>query len=342
MFDSYGAGEAVVRLKTGVALPDPAMREFVIMRISDFPHPRVKGNRVYPLYNFAVVVDDHLMGVTHVLRGKDHLINTRKQEFIYDYFSWPKPVFVHYGLMKIEGLELSTSLIAEGIKEGKYSGWDDPRLGTLRAMKRRGIKPEAIRRAIIDVGIKSTDISFSWKNLYAYNRELIEGDAKRYFFVEKPKLLSISPITPIKPEYTAPLHPDFPEKGKRKLAFEISGETATAYISGPDFKIINPGDSIRLMDAFNVEIVEKGEDSAVVRYISDDLKEARKKRMPLIHWTSKGRVEVEVRTPEGMVRGYGEADLKKADIDDIVQFERYGFVRIDKKNDKVATYFAHK
>ncbi|MDP6612520.1 MAG: glutamate--tRNA ligase, partial [Candidatus Hydrothermarchaeota archaeon] len=169
MFDFYGPGEAVVRLKTGVALPDPAIREFVIMRISEEHHPRIEDRRVYPLYNFAVVVDDHLMEVTHVLRGKDHLINTRKQKFIYDYFSWSKPVFVHYGLMKIEGLELSTSLIAEGIKEGKFTGWDDPRLGTLRAMRRRGIKPEAIRKAIIDVGIKNTDISFSWKNLYAYN-----------------------------------------------------------------------------------------------------------------------------------------------------------------------------
>jgi glutamyl-tRNA synthetase len=342
MFDSYGAGEAVVRLKTGVALPDPAMREFVIMRITDFPHPRAQDRRVYPLYNFAVVVDDHLMGVTHVLRGKDHLLNTRKQEFIYDYFSWPKPVFVHYGLMKIEGLELSTSLISKGIREGKFSAWDDPRLGTLRAMRRRGIKPEAIRKAIIDVGIKSTDISFSWKNLYAYNRELIERDAKRYFFVEEPKLLIISPSTPIKPEYTAPLHPDFPEKGMRKLAFEIGEETATAYISGPDFDAINPGDSIRLMAAFNVEIVEKGEDSAVARYISDELEEARRNKMPLKHWVSKDRVEVEVRTPEGVIRGCGERDLKKAAIDDIVQFERYGFVRIDNKNGKIVTYFAHK
>jgi len=282
------------------------------------------------------------MGVTHVLRGKDHLLNTRKQEFIYDYFSWPKPVFIHYGLMKIEGLELSTSLMAEGIREGKFLAWDDPRLGTLRAMRRRGIKPEAIRKAIIDVGIKSTDISFSWKNLYAYNRELIERHANRYFFVEAPKLLVISPSTPIKPGYTAPLHPDFPDKGKRNLAFEIGEETATAYISGPDFDVIAPGDSIRLMAAFNVEIVEKGESRAAARYISDELEEARREKMPLIHWVSKDRVQVEVRTPEGVIRGYGERDLKKAAIDDIVQFERFGFVRIDKKNDKIVAYFAHK
>lgn len=342
MFDEYRVGEAVLRLKTGLELPDPAMRDFVIMRISEEPHPRIKDRRVYPLYNFAVVVDDHLMGITHVLRGKDHLINTRKQMYIYDYLSWPKPEFIHYGLMRIEGLELSTSLMAEGIKEGKFTGWDDPRLGTLRAIRRRGIKPEAIRRAILDVGIKSTDINFSWKNLYAYNRNLIERDANRYFFVEDPKLLIISPSTPIKPEYTAPLHPDFPEKGKRKLAFEIGDDAATAYISGPDFEIINPGDLIRLMDAFNVEIVEKGEDRVVARYISDDLEEARRKRMPLKHWVSKDFVEVEVRTPEGVLRGYGEGDLKKAAIDDIVQFERFGFVRIDKINDKIVAYFTHK
>lgn len=342
MFDSYREGEAVVRLKTGLALPDPAMREFVIMRITDQPHPRVQGRRVYPLYNFSVVVDDHLMGVTHVLRGKDHLINTRKQEFIYDYFSWPKPVFVHYGLMKIEGLELSTSLIAKGIKEGGFSGWNDPHLGTLRAMKQRGIMPEAIRKAIIDVGIKSADISFSWKNLYAYNRALIEKKANRYFFVEDPKLLKTSPAKSIKRAYTAPRHPDFPARGRRKLVFEIEGGTAIAYISGADEELMKPGDSIRLMDAFNVEILKKGKETLESRLISHKLEDARKGKMPLIHWVSKNRVEVEVKTPEGTLKGYGEADLKNANVHDIVQFERFGFARIDENKDKIIAYFTHK
>ncbi|MEE8403682.1 MAG: glutamate--tRNA ligase, partial [Candidatus Hydrothermarchaeaceae archaeon] len=183
MFTDYREGEAVVRLKTDLGLKDPSLRDFPLMRISEHPHPRAKGRRVYPLMNFAVTVDDHLTGLTHVLRGKDHIPNIKKQGFIYDYFGWTPPEYIHYGRVKIEELALSTSKTKEGIEKGEYSGWDDVRLGTLRAMAKRGIRPEAIRKAMIEVGTKRSDIRFSWKNLYAYNRELIERDANRYFFV---------------------------------------------------------------------------------------------------------------------------------------------------------------
>ena len=91
--------------------------------------------------NFSVAVDDHLLGVTHVIRGKDHIANTRRQRYIFDYFGWDVPVYRHYGRMGIEGVVLSTSQMRQGIVSGNYEGWDDIRLGTLRALARRGIDP---------------------------------------------------------------------------------------------------------------------------------------------------------------------------------------------------------
>jgi glutamyl-tRNA synthetase len=341
MFAEYKEGEAVVRLKTSLTLPDPAMRDFIIMRIREKPHPRVKGKRVYPLYNFAVVVDDHLMGITHVLRGKDHLINTRKQGYIYDYLSWPKPEFIHYGLMKVEGLELSTSLIARGIREGRYRGWGDLRLGTLQALRRRGIRPEAIRRAIVDVGVKSTDISFSWKNLYAYNKELVDRVARRYFFVPEPKLLVIKNPERVKKAYYAPMHPDRPELGKRELRFNLAQGYASTYIAGEDYKKLKKGGVIRLMDAFNVEVLGKERNRVEVKFHSEALEEARRLKAPLLQWASQLRVEVEM--PDGgTVKGYGEAGLRRASIGDVVQFERFGFVRIDKTGEPLVACFAHR
>jgi glutamyl-tRNA synthetase len=317
------------------------MRDFIIMRIREKPHPRVKGKRVYPLYNFAVVVDDHLMGITHVLRGKDHLINTRKQGYIYDYLSWPKPEFIHYGLMKVEGLELSTSLIARGIREGRYRGWGDLRLGTLQALRRRGIRPEAIRRAIVDVGVKSTDISFSWKNLYAYNKELVDRVARRYFFVPEPKLLVIKNPERVKKAYYAPMHPDRPELGKRELRFNLAQGYASTYIAGEDYKQLKKGGVIRLMDAFNVEVLGKERNRVVVKFHSEALEEARRLKAPLLQWASQLRVEVEM--PDGgTVKGYGEAGLRRASIGDVVQFERFGFVRIDKTGEPLVACFAHR
>ncbi len=341
MFAEYSEGGAVVRLKTDLGLPDPAMRDFVVLRITDEPHPRVKGRRVYPLYNFSVAVDDHLMNVTHVLRGKDHIINTRKQEFIYDYFGWKKPGFIHYGLLKIEGLELSTSLTAKGIKEGEFSGWDDVRLGTLLAMKRRGIQPEAIRKAMLDVGIKDTDISFSWKNLYAYNRGLVEPRANRYFFVSSPRELLIENC--IDKVVYAPLHPDFPDKGKRKLEIKAEKGKAWVYISRDDFETLKEGKIFRLMEAFNIEILKKEGNKATSKFHSEELEKARKIKARLIHWVPKENIKVRVIAPEGMIEGFGEVNLKNSRAGDIVQFERFGFVRVDEagKNGRVV-YFAHK
>ncbi len=200
MFDgTFIEGQATVRIKTETDHPDPAIRDFSAMRIVNSPiHPRVDAT-VYPLMNFSVAIDDHLLGLTHVIRGKDHIANTRRQRYIFDYFGWTPPHYLHYGRMSIEGLVLSTSSMHQGIAEGRFSGWDDIRLGTLRALARRGIRPEAVRSAIIEIGIGETDISFSWDNLFAKNRDVIDRGANRYFFVEDPITLRVQEA----PEQTA-------------------------------------------------------------------------------------------------------------------------------------------
>jgi len=222
---TYGDGEASAVVKTDLGHPNPAVRDFVGMRINaSTPHPRTgTGFRVYPLYNFSVAVDDHLMGITHVLRGKDHLNNTHRQRYVYDFFRWRTPEFIHYGWVSIEGTLLKTSLIEEGIRSGKYDGWADPRLGTFRAMARRGIRPDAIRRYWKESGIKAVDIRFSWDTLYSFNKDIIDTDANRYFFVPSPARLAIE--GPERLVSSAPYHPDFPERGARRyeLAADADG-----------------------------------------------------------------------------------------------------------------------
>ncbi len=339
MFAEYREGAAVVRLKTGMELKDPSMRDFPLMRISEHPHPRVKERRVYPLMNFSVAIDDHLSGMTHVLRGKDHIPNIKKQGLIYDCFGWAPPEYIHYGRLKIEELALSTSKTKEGIEKGEYSGWDDVKLGTLRAMKRRGIQPAAIRKAMIDVGTKRSDIKFSWKNLYAYNRDLIERDAKRYFFIDDPKELMVAGTLEF--EITAPLHPDS-DLGIRKLGRTSQGETKF-YISGSDFEIMEPGKLIRLMEALNIELTDKKEATADAKFVSRDLEDARQKKAKLVHWVlGENLVKVRVISPDGTIQGFGEPDLMNVKVGEIIQFERFGFVKLDKKNDEMVFYFTHK
>ncbi|UCE73438.1 MAG: glutamate--tRNA ligase, partial [Methanomassiliicoccales archaeon] len=204
--------EASFVIKTDLTHPNPAVRDFVGFRIVKKPHPKT-GDKylVYPLYNFSVAIDDHLMGMTHVLRGKDHLNNTYRQEYIFHHFQWKKPTYVHYGLVQIVDTTLKTTVISQGIESGEYSGWDDVRLATLKSLAKRGICAEAIRRYWVEVGIKEVDIKLSWDNLYAFNKDIVDDVANRYFFVWSPSRLTIRGKDRL--EGHAPLHPDHPERG---------------------------------------------------------------------------------------------------------------------------------
>src|SRR3989344_231441 len=91
-------GDAVVRLKTDINHPNPAMRDFPLLRINESEHSRQgRKYRVWPLLNFAVAIDDHDMALTHVLRGKDHFDNTKRQKYIFDYLGWTHPEYIHIG-----------------------------------------------------------------------------------------------------------------------------------------------------------------------------------------------------------------------------------------------------
>ena len=246
----FKEGEVSVRIKTDLNNPDPAMRDFPAFRILDAPpHPKVKAH-VYPLMNFSVVADDHLLGVTHVIRGKDHIANTRRQQYIYDHFGWQVPVYRHYGRMGIEGVVLSTSQMRLGIKEGTYTGWDDIHLGTMRALARRGISPEAVKNAMLAIGIGDTDISFSWDNLYSENRKIVDPIANRYFFVPDPVEVTIEGAA--RHTAHAMLHPSDTARGNRTLEFEGA-------VLLPKSEIVPGTPMVRLKDLFNVKIAWDGE-----------------------------------------------------------------------------------
>jgi glutamyl-tRNA synthetase len=331
----FEAGEASYVVKTDINHPNPAVRDFVGLRIVKDPHPRT-GDRylVYPLYNFSVAIDDHLMGMTHVLRGKDHLNNTYRQEYVFDHFNWKKPTYVHYGLVQIVDTTLKTTLISEGIKKGEYSGWDDIRLATLKALSRRGITAEAIRKYWVEVGIKEVDIKFSWDNLYAYNKDVVDDSSNRYFFVWSPKRLTIRGIDSL--EGHAPLHPDHQEKGVRKV--QLSGDgMVNVLVTEDDLSKTSTGDRIRLKDLCNVKIISENE----AEYIGNDVSII-KEGVKIIHWVSEDSNPTKLHMPDGTVREGFSENILDDDLGKVVQFERLGFVKIDRDEKGYAAYFAHR
>jgi len=284
---TYREGEAVVRVKTDLKHPNPAVRDWPALRIIDtkkYPHPRVGSKyRVWPLYNFACGIDDHLLGITHIIRGKEHLTNQTRQEYMYKHLGWEYPETIHYGRLKITGASLSKSKIVEGVKSGFYKSWDDPRLATFAALRRRGITPEAIRSLIIDVGPKTSDVTLSWENLYAYNRKIIDPIANRYFFVQNPAELVVKKIPQT---FVAKLllHPDHPEKGFRYFKVKHKENKASFLISNNDINIIETRRKIRLMGLFNFQVEKTGKNLIEASFHSQSHEEAKKIDAPLIHW----------------------------------------------------------
>lgn len=345
----YKEGEAVVRVKTELDHPNPAVRDWPALRVLDtekHPHPRVGSKyRVWPLYNLAAGVDDHLMGVTHIIRGKEHLTNEVRQTFMYKHFGWKYPEAIHYGRLKITGATLSKSKIVQGIREGLYKSWDDPRLATFLALRRRGIQPDAIKKMIIDVGPKTSDVILSWENLYAYNRKILDSTADRYFFVQNPIELTVKHVSH-NFDVKLGLHPDHPERGFREYLIQSHGndDSAIFWISGKDVDSTKIGIMIRLMELFNVKIEKANLYSAEAVFVSEPYEEAKKVKAQLIHWVPVGDdVPCKVVMPDATVmEGVAESACRKLKSDDIVQFERFGFVRIDQIDTKLTAYFAQK
>ncbi len=336
----YSEGEAVYRVKTDPNYPDPSVRDWIAFRIIDtskYPHPLV-GDKyiVWPTYNFAAAVDDHLMGVTHILRAKEHITNTIKQKFLYQHFGWEYPETIHFGRLKLEGVILSKSKMRKGIEEGRYLGWDDPRLGTLIALRRRGFNPKTIWDIMLDMGVKESEATLSLKNIYAVNRKYIEPVANRYMFVDNPTKVQIEINNTITAK--VPYHPSFPERGFRKITLEPENGVIEVFITKHDFNKLNVGDEIRLMGLANVKVLEKT-DKLKVKILSFDAKEARRKKLNIIQWVPKDNVKVMVLKPEGdelkQIKGFAEPEVGKLKVNEIVQFYRFGFVKVESKESEI-------
>jgi glutamyl-tRNA synthetase len=321
----YAPGDAVLRLKTDLQDPDPGFRDRVLLRISDFDHPRVGHRyRVWPMLEFSWAVDDIELGMTHVIRGKDLVIEDRMQEFIWKLLGIPGPAFLHWGILRVREAKVAKSKAYAEVKSGLYDGWADPRSWSLLSLDRRGITVEAIRRFTLSFGLSLADIEVPAETLYAENRAIIDPTTPRRLFVPDPRLVRVDNYPPGLGPVTLPNHPERTELGTRNVT------------TGPDFwlpgaeLVKNRGAEIRLKDLLNVQLphdVTPGLDGPIVATFTSK----ENKRLPRIQWVGAvDSVPVDILEVDGTHRtGLGEGALRTASPGDRLQFERVGFVRVE-------------
>jgi len=331
-------------VKTELMNSNPAVRDWPAFRVIDtdrYSHPRVGSKyRVWPLYNLASGVDDHVLGITHVIRGKEHLTNMARQLFLYEHLGWEYPEAVHYGRLKVEGLTLSKSKLMKGLETGEYSGVDDPRLGTLVALRRRGYLAETIRKLIWDIGPKPVDVTISWDNINSQNRKLIDPTSHRYFFTPNPIKTKVTGVTKTY-DIHLPLHPQHTKGGARSLIVQPSNGEATLYLAGSDRPLLSSEVTLRLMGLFNIKAkLSNGE--ATGNFLGEGAPETG--GAPIVQWVPSGEnVQVDVVLPDATTQtGPAEVGIRDEPAGSIIQFVRFGFGRVDRvSSQKITVYFAH-
>ncbi len=169
MLDKKGfkEGEAVLRFKSDMKHPNPAMRDFPLARISEKDHPlQGKKYRVWPLMNLAVAVDDMELKMTHIIRGKDHRDNAERQKLIFEVFGKKYPHSFFIGRVKFTDLVLSKRKITALIESGEFSSSEDEKLPTVASLRKRNYSPQAFAEFVEQRGLTEVDKVISGKDFF--------------------------------------------------------------------------------------------------------------------------------------------------------------------------------
>lgn len=321
----YLNGEAVLRIKGDMKSQNHVMRDSVLYRAMPQKHYRHGTKyKVWPMYDFYNPIEDSLMGVTLILRTNEFDMRIELQDYIKDLLGLKKQKIVQYGRIGVIDFTTKGRETRELVESGTLIGWDDPRLVTLRALKRRGIQKESFYELVEQMGLSKHEVNLDFDMIAAINRKIIDPKADRYSFVTEPVKLEIKSAPKVK-DVKMPIHPDKEETKTVKVG--------DIFISGDDMKSFKSKE-VRLLHLYNIKLGtgEKAE------YTDSEVKNIQK-----INWVSEN-VPAKVFMPTGeWVSGLAESGVRKLKVDDVIQFERFGFVRLDKKGkSELEFWFAHK
>ena len=356
-------GKRVLRAKIDMASPNMNMRDPVIYRVAHVSHHRT-GDKwcIYPMYDFAHPIEDAVEGVTHsicTMEFEDH-------RPLYDWvvqnvgFEMP-PRQIEFAKMYLTGVITGKRYIKQLVADGVVDGWDDPRLVTIAALRRRGFTPESIQKFIELSGVAKAQSSSDYAMLEYCVREDLKPKAPRYMAVIDPIKLIIDNYPEGQVEWLdASNNPENEEMGSRKIPF-----SRELYIEREDFMEeppkkyfrLFPGNEVRLMNAYFVTCVDykKDENGKVTEiHVTYDPEtksgsgfEGRKVK-GTIHWVSASHAtKCEARLYEQLVdeerninpnsltvreECYVEPALAEAKPYDRFQFVRQGYFSVDPKD----------
>jgi glutamyl-tRNA synthetase len=348
MFDgSYRQNQAIIRFKGNMADQNTAMRDPALFRIIEGEHPRLGSKvRVWPTYDFVAPLEDSLDGVTHAMRTKEYELRNALYFAVLDRLGLRKPVMIEFSRLEFEGVPVSKRKIRPLIDDGTIKSWDDPRLPTLSAFRRRGFLPEAIRKFVLSLGITLAETKPPFEALEAFNRKMIDPVSMRLFFARNPVDLLVEGAK--EAEIVLKNHPTDASLGSRKV--RAGGELR---IAGDDASALKEGDEIRLIELYNVKIEKIERKDGRVSSVRASLEgDEIRQSMPKIQWIAKNDiVDFKVMIPKELyvgdeyntnsleiALGGAESFVSVLKPGGKVQFVRFGFCRIDGSGTAILTH----
>lgn len=267
----YADGEKTLRARIDMASPNINMRDPVIYRVAHMEHHRT-GNKwcIYPMYDFAHPIEDAEEGITHSLCTLEFEDHRPLYDWVVRELEYPNPPRqIEFAKMYLTNVVTGKRYIKKLVENGTVDGWDDPRLVSIAALKRRGFTPSSIRKFVELCGISKSQASADYAALEYCIREDLKPVAKRYMAVLDPIKLVIDNYPEGQTEMvTASNNPENEELGSRQVPFERE-----LYIERDDFMEeppkkyfrLFPGNEVRLMNAYYVTAVscEKDADGKV-------------------------------------------------------------------------------
>jgi glutaminyl-tRNA synthetase len=322
-------GSRVLRAKIDMASPNVLMRDPTLYRILRHSHHKTGDEWcIYPMYDFQHPLQDALEGITHSLCSLEYEIHRPLYDWVVRQAAFPHPPRqIEFARLNITRTVMSKRYLRKLVEEGYVRGWDDPRMPTLAAMRRRGYPAAAIKEFVARVGVAKADSTVDGALLEHCVREQLSEDARRAMGVLHPLKVTFSNWPEDKIEdLTVENHPEHPELGERTVHF-----SKTCYIEREDFMEdppkkffrLSPGREVRLKGAYIVrcDAVVKDEDGEAAELIcSVDLESksgsegAARKVKGTLHWVSAADARTcEVRLYEPIL---SDTAIEDAEADD--------------------------
>ncbi|KAJ3400506.1 hypothetical protein HDV05_001065 [Chytridiales sp. JEL 0842] len=376
----YAEGEAILRMKMDMSNPNPQFWDLVAYRVMYQSHFRT-GDKwcIYPTYDYTHCLCDSFEDITHSLCTTEFTLSRESYYWLVDALEIYKPVQWEYGRLNLTYAVLSKRKLLKLVKEGYVEGWDDPRLYTLMALRRRGFTPEAINAFVRELGVTTANTVIPAERLENYVRDHLNDVAPRLMAILEPLKVTIINLPEDHHEYiTVANKPRDDSMGTHKVPF-----TRTVYIDACDFREVDdpnfyrlaPGKTVGLLNVpypiTAKEVVknaagqvieikafyEKGTSAKAktyIQYVADSPKdkspvsiEVRNYSNLFLHPNPMDKKEVpggwlsdiNPKSLEVIKTAYAEVGIKTAKVNDKFQFVRLGYYTVDQSSDPASGKF---